>query len=209
MAHVRLGRFEVEDYDLPRVCMRCGAPATVYKRNKFKWHPPWAFLFLGAIGAMIFGKTMTVPVPLCPKHKWHWTGRAALVGFTLPLIPIFFIAWAIVASQFSERGSVLFMPSLVVFLAWLIMAIVLLRLTGIRPAEITDKSITLTGVSEEFIRALEADRRGDGERIDRDERPRTSRRQRDQDDDGGYYDPDESKPRRRPPPDAIEEGDDR
>jgi hypothetical protein len=192
MASVRLGRYEVEDFDLPKVCMRCGARATTYKRNRFKWHPPWAFLVLGAIGVMIFTKTLTVPVPLCSKHKWHWSGRAAVVGFTLPLIPICFLAWAIVASQFNASGAVVFIPTGLTLLAWVIMAFVLLSLTGIRPTEITDRSITLRGLSDEFIQALEQERRGDRESEDR---PRAKRRAADDEDDGSYYDPD--RPRRR------------
>src|SRR5947209_5044257 len=125
MASIRLGRYEVEDYDLPKVCMRCGARAVTYKQRRFRWFPRWLIV-------------------------------------TFPL--------------------------------------------GILPTEITERSITLKGVCEEFIEALEADRRGDARGDDRprrkrprdddeDDRPRAKRRAADEDD-GGYYDPDAKRRRR-------------
>jgi hypothetical protein len=189
MSQVRLGRYEVEDYELPRVCMRCGARATSFKRKKFQWYPPWALLF-GIFGPMLFSKTLVIPVPLCPRHKWHWTGRAALVGFSLPAIPLFFLAAAVPAAMLDARPAFVFVPTLVVFVAWCVMAVVLLG-TVIRPAEITDKSITLKGVSGGFIAALEEDRRGHPDEDDEGARPGLRRWSRD----GGYYDPET---RRRP-----------
>jgi hypothetical protein len=181
MATVRLGRYELEEYDLPRVCMRCGTRATTYKAKKFTWSPPWSYFVLGAFGAAVFAKSMTVRVPFCEKHKWHWTGRAAVVGFSLPVIALVFVAGVAVASQLNAGPEVVFLPTGVLFVAWLIMAAVLLG-GAIRAGEITDKSVTLLGVSEEFVEALDEERRGGDE--DEDDRPRRRRA-----DDGAYYDP--------------------
>ncbi len=41
MTTIRLGRYEAETGRLPAVCMRCGAPAVVWKDKKFTWIPPW------------------------------------------------------------------------------------------------------------------------------------------------------------------------
>ena len=85
MADIRLGRYEIEHYDPPPVCIRCGAPSVVCKDHRFQWSPPWVYvlLLLGvipyAIAAWATMKRMTVPVPLCERHKWHWGGRTAVV----------------------------------------------------------------------------------------------------------------------------------
>jgi hypothetical protein len=218
MATVRLGRYELEEYDLPRVCMRCGARASHYKSKKFQWHPPWAFFVLGALGAMLFSKTVTMPVPLCEKHKWHWGWRTAFVLVGLVAFVLLAFGAAALAGENEELAPFVFLPLGVLFLGWLIAAAVLSSRT-IRPTEITDKSVTLTGVSEEFVAALNESRRG--EEDDEDDRPRRRRAREDdeddrprarrraaEEDDGGYYDPD-AKRRRRPPPDAYEKGDDR
>src|SRR5690242_3131525 len=111
MASVRLGRYELREYELPRVCMRCGAPAGTYARKKFCWSPPWALLIPWALRVALFWRTVTVSVPLCEKHKWHWTGRAALVGFTLPVIPLALIGAVALAVKFDLGPAAVFVPT--------------------------------------------------------------------------------------------------
>jgi hypothetical protein len=240
MADIRLGRYEVEHYDPPSVCIRCGAPSVVCKDHRFQWSPPWVYilLLLGvlpyAIAASATMKRMTVSVPLCDRHKWHWGGRTAVVLLGLLAFILFMIAAIAFGAELDLHPGVVFVPVIVLFFAWIISA-VFLATTTIRPREITDKSITLSGVSPDYIAALNEARRGEE---DDDDRPRRRRRRDDEedeedrpprrrrreegeddarprarrqgpDDDGGYYDPDEKKPRRRPPPDAIEEGQER
>jgi hypothetical protein len=216
MATIRLGRYELEEYDLPKVCLRCGARATHYKSKNFSWYPPWAFLVLGVLGALIFTKRATMPVPLCDKHKWHWGGRTALILLSLLALVVLLFGAIAIASAKEELAPFVYLPLFVLFLAWLVFILVL-SATTIRPTEITDKSITLRGVSDKFVEAMEEVRRGedDEEEDDRprrrtrdddeDDRPRAKRRPAKEEDDGGYYDPDAK--RRRPASDAYEEGD--
>jgi hypothetical protein len=213
MADLRLGRYEIEHYDPPPVCMRCGAPSAVCKDHRFQWSPPWVYilLLLGLVpAAIVIGitrKTMTVPVPLCARHKWHWGGRTAIV--LLGLVGIFVVMFGgiAVADELNLEPPAVFIPVGFLFLAWIVSAVVLAA-TTIRPREITDKSITLSGVSPGFIEALNEARRG--ERADEgDDRPRRRRRRGDEEevrprarrrgepDDGGYYDRDEKKPQRQ------------
>jgi hypothetical protein len=221
MATVRLGRYELEEYDLPRVCMSCGARASHYKSKKFTWYPPWAWIALGWIGAMMFMKTVTMDVPLCEKHRWHWVWPPLVTIVGLLGIFVLLFAGVGLAEAVKIDPPVVFIPVGILFLAWLIVAIYLSSNT-IRASEITDKSITLRGVSKDFIEALNDVRRGDNDRgrrrrgrdeDDEDDRPRR-RRARDEDDeeeddqprakrrpakekdDGGYYDP-ETRRRRR------------
>jgi hypothetical protein len=222
MATVRLGRYELEEYDLPRVCMSCGARASHYKSKKFTWYPPWAWIALGWIGAMMFMKRVTMDVPLCEKHRWHWVWPPLVTIVGLLGIFVLLFAGVGLAEAVKIDPPVVFIPVGVLFLAWLIVAIYLSS-KAIRATEITDKSITLRGVSPDFIEALNDVRRGDDDRGRRrrsrrdeddeddrprrrrardedddeeDERPRAKRRPAKEKDDGGYYDP-ETRRRRR------------
>jgi hypothetical protein len=167
----------------------------------------------------MFMKTVTMPVPLCEKHKWHWVWPPLVA--ILGLVAIFGILFAGIAAADALKLSppIVFIPVGVLALAWLVAIIVLSNKT-IRPTEITDKSITLKGVSEDFVEAMKEARRGDDDdrprrgrsRFDDDDdedrprrkrarddeeerRPRAKRRTSDDDDSGGYYDP-EAKRRR-------------
>jgi hypothetical protein len=101
------------------------------------------------------------------------------------------VGFAIFASvsegNLSSLAAPLWLLVVALLLGWLI-TIAVLQQTAIRPTEITDRSITLTGVSEGYIEALRADRGDDYD----DDRPRRSRRR---DDD---YDDDRPRTHRRP-----------
>src|SRR5438309_4103797 len=103
MASVRLGRYEVEDYDLPPVCMRCGARAVTYKQRRFRWFPRWLIVTfpLGILPYFIITEVMTkrmaVWVPCCKEHEKRplWPTLvsagtlAALIAVAVVLILIF------------------------------------------------------------------------------------------------------------------------
>ncbi len=190
MATVRLGRYEVEDYDLPRVCMRCGAPAVGYKERRFRWFPPWLIVTfpLGILPYIILTEVMTrrmaVRVPYCAEHRRPplWP-IGAYLGILAALITLTVGLMVILQGR---AAGLICLGGFVAFLAWC-MAAAIIGTPGIRPTEITEKSITLKGVSEGFIAALEADRRGGADDEEDRDRPRT-RRSRAADDDG-YYDP--------------------
>lgn len=205
MATAHLGRYEVERDRLPAVCMRCGEPATVRKRKGFAWHPPWVIVLIFVavlvyiIVAAILTKRMTVQAPLCDKHRNHWLGRALIIWLSLAgLLALGFGGFMLAAALEDERGgqSELFpfvcIGSLVAGLVWLIVLAVL-QTTAIRPTEITDRSITLTGVSPLFVEAVDKER----ERLEADledyDRPRSRRPPRQSRE---FYDPDVPRPRR-------------
>jgi len=214
MASVRLGRYEAEDYDLPRVCMRCGGRAVTYKQRGFRWFPRWLIVMfpLGILPYIIMTEVMTkrmaVWVPCCDKHKKRplWPTLAS-VGILIALIATAVILVLIL----DDAGATALICSVGVltFIIWAFGTLII-HTPAIRPTEITDKSITLKGVCEEFIEALEADRRGDTTRHVRDDRrrrrpprdddenDRPRERRRDADEDGGgYYDPQRRRPEAR------------
>jgi hypothetical protein len=204
MATLRLGRYEIERYDMPEVCLRCGARARHYKSKRFVWSPPWLLILLlagvfpYAIAAGATQRQIRVTVPLCDRHRWHWGGRTAVICLALLGIFILFFAAIALAGAADLHPAAVFIPFLVLLVAWLGMTI-FLAVTMIRPAEITDRSLTLTGVSEAFVEALNEERRGDVD--DRSRRPhprrdedderasRSEQRPTEEDDEDAYFDP--------------------
>jgi hypothetical protein len=220
MGQVRLGRGEVERELLPAVCMRCGAAATAHKIKLFSWYPPWVnVLILVAwpvclIVALILTKRMRVSVPLCDRHRNHWLIRLLFILVGLAIILVTLIGGLVLAGMVgSQRNAnmsgdaiitVTMIGTGVLLLGWLI-GLIILQSTAIRPAEITDRSITLAGVSPVFVDALDSNysRRDEGEDEEEDEydreRPRRRRSEHIQDPDV---------PQRRYPPGAYRESDD-
>lgn len=214
MGVLRLDSYERNVYDLPELCMKCGAPATVNKQKTFSWFPPWVWVLLFVCGllpfaivAMILTKRRTIGAPLCEEHKNHWLWRQlVIVGGFLALMAIGFMA--AIATSDNPRGGddpvggLLCAGALVGLVIWLIAAIIL-QATSIRSSEITDTSFKLTGVSDVFIQAYEQEWRPSPARLDELAVERWNQGKRlppvdhiqrpDEDDD-------------RPPPDAIQEG---
>ena len=165
MAQVTLRDPEWQGYQLPPVCMRCGAEATVYKTKRFSWYPPWlnvlilAGLLPYAIIVAIMTKRMNVSVPLCGRHRFHWGGRVLLM--VLPFFALIGLVVVLVAitSGPGHRdrdmiATVIGLTLLAGFVGWLILLVVV-SATTMRPTEIDDRSITLTGVAAEFRDAAE------------------------------------------------------
>jgi hypothetical protein len=220
MGVLRLDSDDRSGYDLPDLCMKCGAPAAVRKQKTFSWFPPWVWILLlvcglvpFAIVAMILTKRRTISVPLCEQHKNHWMWRTLVVVGGFFALIILGIA-AMSATTDNPRGGddlvggLLCGASLVGLVIWLIAAVIL-QATSIRASEITDRSMTLTGVSDIFIEAFEqewrpapvhldelaAERWNQGKRLPPAGRGEAAEH---------IQRPDEDED--RPPPDAIQEG---
>jgi hypothetical protein len=183
MPRIRLTRREAEDGILPDVCMKCGNPSQNHIRKKFSWHPPWVLVLLlagllpFAIVAVILTKRVTLIAPMCDAHRKHWLSRtlAMLGGFVLAIGLLF--AWMFVGLSVPPRRDswpvILGMAAAIVGVSW-IFACILLRLTSIRPVEITDYEVTLAGVSDVFIDAFYDDEEDDEPRLRDDRRSRGS-----------------------------------
>jgi hypothetical protein len=216
MAQIRLRRYEVEEGGLPRACMRCGAPATLFKTKNFSWYPSWVYILLLAgllpflIVALIMQKRMRVSAPLCDRHKHHWVWPTAFaVAALLLLLGMLFGGAALggVLEGGVDRDvqdtlmAVWFLGGFGLFLACLVAACVV-QARAIRPVEITDRSITLTNVAPAFVHAVEQGADEEDDEYDEDEgydRPRPRRR-----DPRSEHVHDPETPRgRRPPPDAY------
>jgi hypothetical protein len=215
MALVRLTREEATEGILPRVCLRCGADATVTRERTFSWHPQWVdiflvlafislvFLWVAVILSIALNVRLRARVPLCDAHKNYFRNRdlfiygglviLALAGLVCLAVMIYL--WSEI--EHSELFSYLCALPLGVALVWLISAAIMQSGT-VKATEINDRGITLNRVSREFIDALRYDRRAD---LDDDDRDRPRREYRDSD---RIRDPDAPRPK-RPPSDVYRE----
>lgn len=173
MATVRLRRFEVDEGLLPPVCLRCGAKATLHSAKKFTRHPLWVLVFVvlglglpgivvATIVGLILARHVTIITPLCDEHRnyfalqsWLFYGGFGILAFGV-LLTIALIT--LTDASPGRNGQLVFGMVCggggLVALAWWIGALVV-RGLGIRVTEITDRGITLTNVSEEFVDAVE------------------------------------------------------
>jgi hypothetical protein len=188
--------------------MSCGEPASATKTKQMSWCPPWVgvLILAGLLPYVIVASIMTqrarIQAPLCDQHQGHWFNRNALMWgsfFLLGLVGAGLIALVSTLPRQNPNDDSLFgiacLGSVVLFVVWVIIAIVCQN-TAIRPTEITPTHITLTGVSDGFVDAVEDAKAEHRSR----KRSRISRREDDEEEE------EEERPRKkRPPSDAIEE----
>jgi hypothetical protein len=170
MATVQLRDPERLGHELPDLCMKCGAPAMVYKPRTFSWHPGWVYvlLFFGVlpfiIVALVLTKRMTVCVPLCHAHRNHWLLRSLiLIGSFFGLFAAGFVLFLLslqpgLPGRSHDLVGLACLGSVIGLIVWLILAAVF-SATSIRATQITDQSITLAGVANDFVEAYAEDRR--------------------------------------------------
>jgi hypothetical protein len=142
MDTVELERREAETGALPAVCMRCGQPATFRCGKLFK---------------RVFGKEIEYRLiaPLCNKHRNHWFCRDLLIPLGLVV--------AVIAGCAGIWAGIGIIAGLALLSFWGVSTAVAYS-TSIRAQEITDTSLTLSGVSTAFVDALREHRsqpRGD------------------------------------------------
>jgi len=158
MAEIELLREEIDNDQLPAICLHCGDPNVVWRNKLFVLVPRAAYYGLalgwlpGALILLVMIKRFRMRVPLCEAHKNHWLWRQIVVWGSLPG---FLLGLAYVT---------LFLPPDVVVLAWIAAPLTwaslafVLRLTSISPTAMTGGSITLIGVDERFQRMVNEDR---------------------------------------------------
>jgi hypothetical protein len=180
MPTVWIDRDEAVYGDLPPLCMRCGADATVTKSRVFSWHPGWVNLLIlvnllvWAVVAMVMTKKMKLKAPMCDRHAGHWFRfNLFLYGGLVGMLAVLCSAIPLFASNdpnLKDLGPVPLVVGGVGFLVVLIIAAVW-QLNTIRAVEITEDDMKLKGVCEEFRQALREQRRAERDAED-DPRPR-------------------------------------
>jgi hypothetical protein len=160
MARVKIWDSDARDGVFPAVCAVCGAETDEPYRQSFSWTPPWAVVFValfGVIGALLISanrRTKKVVLPVCPGCRGHWFNRQFLgwVGLSVGVAGLVLGVtkerqWGNPAAELLLIGG---------FGVMILTVITALVFRGIRAVEITDRTITLAGVSEEFARGVEA-----------------------------------------------------
>lgn len=167
MAQVRMWLRDAEAGNLPAVCVCCGSAAVTTKSKQMQWFPPWVYILIlagllpYAIVASVLTKKARVQAPFCEDHKGHWFNRSALMWGTFFLFLVLSGAGFIFGMNLERHQQDLVMPwvcvgGTVLFTGWLVTVIVC-AMTAIRPCEITDREVTLTGVSDAFADAVFAE----------------------------------------------------
>ncbi len=127
----RLGNLLIatKNTELPPICIKTGAPATIYKTRKLAWHSPWAYLglLLGLIPFVIVAAIITKRGSLrvglsaeaaAARNKWiaaGWIGTVAIIAGmvvgaknladsdSIPMVIglgiILLLTWVIIASK--------------------------------------------------------------------------------------------------------------
>lgn len=157
---------------LPEVCMVCGAPSTRTVNRTFFWVPQWMYFLVGLlILILVFRKSMTLNVPVCPRHRYYWSIKTAImsVGVVAILtllfaIPFYYIESArgtpAMNSDFINRD--IWLISLGIFLVNGIILTLIVR-SGVRPTLIDRDGIEFKCVALEFEQALEEKRQRERE----------------------------------------------
>ena len=175
MGQLKLSKREADEEELPNLCMSCGEKATVSIRKTFQWSPvryvgggPGGPGLVGSALILATSKFMTFEVPLCDSHKrqwlWPWVVMGVGLGLAFVLGPILMVVVGL-GTMFAKLDYLTLPLLLVVFgfifittLATMIFYAVL-KWRTIRADLITDKAITLSNVSDKFIRVMEKQRR--------------------------------------------------
>jgi hypothetical protein len=147
--------------------MVCGEYSDEHIVKNFRWFPEWVGLLILAgllpyvIVAEILKKRMTVEVPVCERHRGYFVRRQVIISIVAVLLFILPISFGFlmlaVASTPKETDEAVtagfFCFGVSVFPA--VITIALIQNSTIRPAEITDRGITLKRVHEEFVDACD------------------------------------------------------
>jgi hypothetical protein len=160
MAQVTFDLADLNEHALPPVCVRCGADATQVKEEKLTYVPLWGklaiFCFLFHILPIVVYTTWTVSIdlPYCRKHARSWTlaSKIALVAVSLGLVVVGIGIYLSVYLKVEGAVSV-FVGGLAI-LGVTCVIVLFSGDTGARAAKITKETVTLDGVSPEFVDAL-------------------------------------------------------
>ena len=188
MATITITSREASRGLLPPVCALTGEPTEDVKQKTFLWQPAWVFLLVPVgllpflIVALILRKTMTVRLPLAQRKHAHWLWRDAVSWvFVLGSLGVFFTgSFLSLSRDHQDLSGPLMLTGLGLFVLFLILYALLMRL-GIHPKRITEDEITLGGVHQNFVDALEEEREQEEEKYQREkERRRDARDRREQ-----------------------------
>src|SRR5262245_34396709 len=106
MAELVLYYDDLKEVHLPQLCMRCGEPSCTVVQYCFQWAPPALGLFGGLFALAFLQRRITVPIPLCRRHRYMWLKRRLWIGLGL-FGPVMCVLAIFLVAYFSgqQRGQ--------------------------------------------------------------------------------------------------------
>lgn len=165
----QLSRSEIDNDQLPPLCVCCGRPTELFKDRVFTWHPWWvySFLLLAILPYFVVrwsaARRWTVRLPLCRRHRYHWAWRRAVFwGSSILGISLMGIGLGLGTHWDTGGGEGLIGAGCMV-LTYAPFLYIGFRETMIRAGAMTSDRITLKAVSARFTMALQQARQSRGE----------------------------------------------
>jgi membrane associated rhomboid family serine protease len=146
MAQLTLSRAFAEKGNLPPICMRCGAPATVVKDLRFA-----RFRGYGTPNFEI--RTIRLRAPLCARHRQPRFLAAFLEPISLIGLGLLGLL-ALLAVLAPDLYLFCFACGMSVFVAVYLGTSETLNNAGLRAKKIDEDGVTLTGLSQKFVTAV-------------------------------------------------------
>jgi len=157
---VELSRQECVNDLLPKVCVRCGAPAAGCLPVQYSWAPKWSVWLV--FTWPLFSRTMLVRLPLCEPHLTSWRKRN--FRYQVALVAVLVLGMGTYASMLIYpntwvRDLAVWLCSgwALLFFIWLFVAIIAAE-RDIKTIRITERSLTLNRIHEAFVAALAEER---------------------------------------------------
>jgi hypothetical protein len=166
MGVVRFERHRTELEDMPSLCLRCGAPATVAPSKTFSKSQGWTtvLIFFGGVpyllATLVFRNRLRVRTPLCDAHRHHFNWQAGILWGGLAALALMLAGCFAMIPNGGAMTDKCFGAVGILAAVWVVVLLVN-RLSGIQAAAVSDRDALVVGVSAKFARAYEAAGRAD------------------------------------------------
>ena len=166
---ITLSRYDVENDQLPDICIVSGQPTMRRMSREFSYTPPAAgwvivvlmvlFFPLGILAAIMFSRKVRATIPVSRRHRNHWNilGWWAGLGWMLILVGVFgglFVGGFIdTGYHYSRDEPFVLVMFILAGVASYVIPLVWLGTTRVAVDEISDHTITLKRTSVKFARA--------------------------------------------------------
>ncbi|MEO2016344.1 MAG: serine/threonine-protein kinase [Fuerstiella sp.] len=165
--HVTLPREQLESDRLPDVCIVCGKAAHRRAAHEFEHCSEaagWVIVVLmvlffpvGIMAAILLTKKAKASLPVCARHRNHWSEMGWFAGLGWLLIPLGVLLgfWTVSfdPSQLSKGPEIgIFVGCILAGIAAYVIPLIYLGTTRVTADGITNKTITLKRVSVAFAR---------------------------------------------------------
>ena len=167
MADLVLWRDGLPDKRLPPLCMRCGAPSGVVVEHCFLWARSDAAGLWGSFFNLARHDRENVKVPLCERHRNIFRNRTIRVALAI-IAPLIFLAGLALFNRLEgapppggqrppavARVEGMLVIGFGLSLVYVLFAMFTWREAAIRAVALDENYVVLTGVSEQFVQAIE------------------------------------------------------